>query len=71
MSCGRGDSGALGHGEFKDTYRPKLIEGLLSHDTVVVSCGQSHVAVVTSDNSMFTWGAGSHGRLGTGSEQNW
>ena len=71
MSCGRGETGALGHGDFKDCLRPKLIEGLLSHDVTVMSCGEGHVAALTSEHLVFTWGAGLHGRLGTGSEDNW
>ena len=70
MSCGRGDSGALGHGDYKDSQKPKLIEGLLSHDVVTVSCGESHTVVLTSDNSVYAWGAGGCGRLGTGAEEN-
>lgn len=71
MSCGRGDTGALGHGEYKDSSKPKLIEVLLSQDVVTVSCGEAHVAVLTSENVVFTWGSGGQGRLGTGTEDNW
>ena len=70
MSCGRGDSGSLGQGDSKDCLKPKLIESLLSHDVLMVSCGQSHVVVVTSDNCVFAWGEGARGRLGTGAEDN-
>ena len=34
-----------------------------------VGCGESHVAVVTSENMVFMWGAGQHGQLGTGDEE--
>ena len=71
MSCGRGDAGALGHGDYKDCLKPKLIEALLSQDVNGVSCGVSHVVALMSDSCIFAWGAGGHGRLGTGSEENW
>lgn len=70
MSVGRGDVGAVGHGDFKDCLKPRLLEALLSDDIAEVSCGESHVAAVTSDGHVYAWGAGSHGRLGTGAEEN-
>ena len=70
MTCGRGDKGALGHGEFSDALKPRLIETLLSYDVAAVSCGEGHVATVMSDCSVFAWGDGASGRLGNGSENN-
>ena len=70
MSVGRGDMGALGHGDTKDCFKPRLLETLLSMDIAEVSCGESHVAVVTSDGHVYAWGAGGQGRLGTGAEEN-
>ena len=71
MSCGRGDSGALGHGDFSDASRPRLIEALISRDTLTVSCGEAHTVALTTDSSVFAWGKGEHGRLGNDSEENW
>ena len=71
MSCGRGDAGALGHGEYKDCLKPKLIEALLSQDVIAVSCGVAHVVALMSDSCVFAWGAGGQGRLGTGGEEDW
>lgn len=74
MSCGRGDRGALGHGHtsLEDCLRPKLIEELLSQDTVGVACGESHVVAITSEGGgVFTWGEGKYGRLGNGKEDMW
>lgn len=72
MSCGRGSEGALGHGPaaLEDGLKPRLIEELLSKDTVGVACGESHVVAITSDG-VFTWGEGTHGRLGNGREDMW
>jgi alpha-tubulin suppressor-like RCC1 family protein len=36
-----------------------------------VSCGQSHIGLVTDDGRVFTWGSGEHGMLGHGSKQNY
>ena len=38
-------------------------------DVVHVSCGQSHVALVTEGGQVYTWGAGDHGMLGHGGKQ--
>ena len=74
LSCGRGDRGALGHGPgaLEDGLKPKLIEPLLSQDTVGVACGESHVVAITSEGGgVFTWGEGTHGRLGNSKEAMW
>ena len=70
MSCGRGEKGVLGHGDFKDGLKPEIIKSLLSHDTHVITCGESHVAILTLEGKIFVCGAGNHGRLGTGNEDN-
>ena len=70
MTCGSGDHGCLGHGDYSSTSKPKLIEGLLSFDVTAVSCGPHHVAVSCSDGLVFTWGCGADGRLGQGNEEN-
>ncbi|XP_029199657.2 uncharacterized protein LOC114964483 isoform X1 [Acropora millepora] len=70
MTCGMGEQGCLGHGDWSNSSKPKLIEALLSFDVTCVSCGPAHVAVVTSDGIVFTWGCGNDGRLGHGDEDN-
>ena len=64
---GKGRSGCLGHGDTRDVSTPKIVEALLGEDVVEVSAGDKHVAVVTSDGEVFTWGEGEHGKLGHGS----
>ena len=73
MSCGRGDQGALGHKDcnLEDCLKPRLVEELLSTDTLTVSCGESHVVALTSDGEVYAWGNGKNGRLGTGNEDMW
>jgi hypothetical protein len=46
-------------------------EKLLSVDVVVVGCGPHHVAVLSRDGEMYTWGRGDGGRLGLGHEEDW
>lgn len=70
MTCGQGELGCLGHGDWSSSSKPKLIEALLSFDVTSVSCGNAHVAVVTSDGVVFSWGCGEDGRLGLGDEDN-
>ncbi|XP_060073259.1 uncharacterized protein LOC132553034 [Ylistrum balloti] len=68
LTCGDGTKGCLGHGDWSSTYRPRLIESLLSVDVISVSCGPKHVVVVGSDGEIFSWGCGGDGRLGLGNE---
>ena len=72
MSCGRGNHGALGHGpgSLDDCLRPRLIEGMLSRDTMGVACGESHTIAITSEG-VFTWGDGRTGCLGNGHDEIW
>lgn len=46
-------------------------EKLLSVDVVVIGCGPHHVAVLSQDGEMYTWGRGDGGRLGLGHEEDW
>jgi hypothetical protein len=46
-------------------------EKLLSVNVVVVGCGPHHVAVLSEDGEMYTWGRGDGGRLGLGHEEDW
>ncbi|XP_021939343.1 serine/threonine-protein kinase Nek8-like isoform X2 [Zootermopsis nevadensis] len=69
MTCGDGTFGCLGHGDWNNSTRPRLIEKLLSVDVVVVGCGPHHVAVLSRDGEMYAWGRGDGGRLGLGHEE--
>ena len=61
---GEGRSGCLGHGDTRDLATPRIVEALLGDDITALSAGSSHVAVVTGDGELFTWGQG--GGLGQG-----
>ena len=54
-----------------DYLQPEIIKSLLAYDSHLISCGESHVAVLTLDHKIFTWGSGKYGCLGHGSENNW
>ena len=56
---------------YRDSCRPEMIQELLAHDCNVLSCGESHVAMVTMEGKVFVWGCGDCGRLGTGSGDHW
>ena len=73
---GHGPVGQLGHGvgrqpgrEGLDDHRvmvPTPIAALEGVDVVQVSASRHHVAAVTRDGRVWTWGGNSHGQLGHG-----
>ena len=71
MTCGDASSGCLGHTEGQSLNKPKLIEGLLHVDVMSIACGTEHVAVVGNNGEVYTWGNGTHGKLGLGNEENY
>jgi alpha-tubulin suppressor-like RCC1 family protein len=48
--------------------KPTIFKSLLGMKLVHIACGDQHVAVVTSNGSLYTWGKGSYGKLGHGNE---
>ncbi|GFO11680.1 serine/threonine-protein kinase nek8 [Plakobranchus ocellatus] len=70
LTCGDGSQGCLGHGDWCSTSKPRLIESLLSFDVVAMASGMSHVVVIGREGQVMSWGDGSHGQLGLGSEEN-
>ncbi|XP_033116880.1 uncharacterized protein LOC117116878 isoform X2 [Anneissia japonica] len=70
MTCGDGSKGCLGHGDWSNASRPRLIETLLSVDVTSIDCGPHHVVAVGADGEVFSWGVGKDGRLGLGDEEN-
>ena len=66
---GHGDYGRLGQGNTENAEVPTLVQGALLGATVMqVSAGTAHTACITEEGVLYTWGGGSHGRLGHGSE---
>ena len=64
LTCGRSDTGALGHGTTTACLRPKLVEKLLSQEVKFISVGEHHMACITDDARVYTWGANDFGQLG-------
>jgi alpha-tubulin suppressor-like RCC1 family protein len=62
--------GRLGHGHERDRFSPLLVSALKGIKIIQVSCGDFHTAALSDRGEMFTWGKGSDGRLGHGSESN-
>ena len=69
MTCGDAASGCLGHGDDQSLTKPKLIEALLHVDVAYIACGDHHVAIVGTKGEVYTWGNGTSGKLGLGTEE--
>ncbi|GAA0143343.1 guanyl-nucleotide exchange factor [Lithospermum erythrorhizon] len=41
----------------------------LSHKLISIAAGEAHTLALSGDGSVYSWGRGPFGRLGTGSEQ--
>eukprot|EP00105_Crassostrea_gigas_P042340 XP_019926488.1 PREDICTED: serine/threonine-protein kinase Nek9-like [Crassostrea gigas] len=61
--------GCLGLEEEDDTVlSPVPLPFFSSNPVEEISCGENHVAALTKDGEVYTWGCGEFGRLGLGSE---
>jgi alpha-tubulin suppressor-like RCC1 family protein len=66
FTIGSKEHGQLGSPQSKDTSIC-MVEGPLKTEFVQeISCGTSHVIVLTMNRKVFTWGRGSEGQLGLG-----
>ncbi|GBG32684.1 Serine/threonine-protein kinase Nek8 [Hondaea fermentalgiana] len=65
---GHGDKGRLGNGVQRGTSIPELVEALQHEFCVFVECGEANTAAISDGGALWTWGAGSYGRLGNGGE---
>lgn len=67
-SMGSNAAGRLGIGDVNLTQcsSPCLVEGLTSFRCVDISCGWGHTVAVMEDGSVYSWGVGDYGALGTG-----
>ncbi|ETO75757.1 hypothetical protein F444_08704 [Phytophthora nicotianae P1976] len=46
---------------------PEVVSALISKEISHISCGEDHSAAVSSDGTLYCWGSGRDGKLGTGS----
>eukprot|EP00824_Muranothrix_gubernata_P000565 TRINITY_DN10685_c0_g1_i3.p1 TRINITY_DN10685_c0_g1~~TRINITY_DN10685_c0_g1_i3.p1 ORF type:complete len:477 (-),score=83.46 TRINITY_DN10685_c0_g1_i3:60-1490(-) len=63
---GWGEEGQLGHDDTESLKSPKLVEGLRGMKMKHLGCGDFHMAAITEEGHVFTWGDGSFGQLGHG-----
>lgn len=69
---GRAKGGVLGHLNLSSVNLslPKLIESLSDIKFSQMSCGQHHMAAISNEGFLYTWGNNEHGRLGHDPEPN-
>lgn len=62
--------GQLGLGDLEDRNAPTPITSspLAGQHTRLLACGWRHTLAVSEEGQMFTWGRGTNGQLGHGSE---
>jgi len=66
---GLNEDGQLGCGDEQSRREPTVVSFPMASVVVrMVSCGYQHTAAVSLDGQVFTWGSGSMGRLGHGSD---
>jgi alpha-tubulin suppressor-like RCC1 family protein len=67
---GNGEYGRLGHGDDLNVGRPQMVESPelagIHVRLETVHSGEYHVAALTADGAVFTWGDGEFGQLGHG-----
>lgn len=63
FSCGRNDSGQLGHGDTVDKKTPQVILSA-PKNVVSISCGQFHTATATAQGVVYVCGKNDYGQLG-------
>jgi RCC1 and BTB domain-containing protein len=63
FSCGRNDSGQLGHGDTVDKKTPQAVLSA-PKNIVSISCGQFHTVACTSQGIVYACGKNDYGQLG-------
>lgn len=65
-SWGQGQGGELGHGDMKTYTIPKMISTFGNVKIVAIAAGFSHSVAVSDSGRLYSWGWGSHYKLGHG-----
>ena len=63
-SWGHGKQGQLGHGGSTSEATPRRVEALRHTRVVGLAGGHFHSLALAEDDTVYTWGAASHGELG-------
>ncbi|KAG4051365.1 hypothetical protein PC123_g13421 [Phytophthora cactorum] len=52
---------------YQFVQEPEVVSALISKEIAHISCGEDYSAAVSSDGTLYCWGSGRDGKLGTGS----
>jgi len=65
---GCGNNGRLGHGNEHSLNTPRIIRFFLEKEITVksFSCGDTHIGIISNNDTLYTWGSGTYGKLGHG-----
>lgn len=63
---GNNNFGELGLPDTKMATTPQLLRTLEHENIKEISCGNNHVAAITKQGEVYTWGFGNEGQLGHG-----
>eukprot|EP01156_Anaeramoeba_ignava_P022563 Anaeramoba_ignava/c20794_g3_i2.p1 GENE.c20794_g3_i2~~c20794_g3_i2.p1 ORF type:complete len:859 (-),score=337.64 c20794_g3_i2:45-2471(-) len=66
FSWGLNNKGQLGHGDYENDSKPKLIQKLKNNQIKSVSAGDFHSLVLSENGEIFSWGSCDYGQLGLG-----
>jgi alpha-tubulin suppressor-like RCC1 family protein len=65
-----GERGECGHGKFDDSESPMRIKFFDGKVIVKICAGNHHTLALTSNNELYSWGAGTNGQCGYGEFEN-
>uniref|UniRef100_A0A8C5MLC3 HECT and RLD domain containing E3 ubiquitin protein ligase 3 n=1 Tax=Leptobrachium leishanense TaxID=445787 RepID=A0A8C5MLC3_9ANUR len=71
FTFGAGGQGQLGHDSLNNEINPRRVLELMGSEVTQIACGRLHtLAFVPSSGSLYAFGCGDLGQLGTGTRQN-
>jgi alpha-tubulin suppressor-like RCC1 family protein len=65
---GNGSYGQIGNDKKENCSKPKLVVMLINDKAKMIQCGLNHVVALMHSGKVYSWGAGTYGRLGIGDE---
>jgi len=66
---GNGKYGQIGNEKNENISKAKIVLQLIGDKAKMVCCGANHIIVLMYSGKVYSWGAGTYGRLGIGTEQ--
>ncbi|KAI5616863.1 putative E3 ubiquitin-protein ligase HERC4 [Silurus asotus] len=71
FTFGSGRCGQLGHNSHRDELRPRVVAEFWGSKVSQIACGRHHtLALVESSNTVYSFGCGEQGQLGSGQQTN-